>query len=281
MSISEIASTVQTSILVVGCGKMGSAIVQGWVKSGVDGHCIHIVDPNAKMLSELKANYAVNLYQTPDELPCVIFDYIMVALKPQQIDASLPVYSAWTDETTSIISIAAGINSDSLNRLLPKLSRVIRVMPNTPALIQKGVLVAYATSNMPEANKNYCQQLFTSLGHFYWLENEDQMDAVTAISGSGPAYLFYFVECFVKAAENTRLPAELAKNLAINTILGAAYLLESEDKDPSQLRVDVTSPKGTTEAALNVLMQNNSLEHLMCDVVQAATNRSQELAKLV
>ena len=269
------------NILVVGCGKMGTAIVQGWLKNGVDGKSIHIVDPNESLLIGLHQDYGVKLYQSPDSLPKLMFDFVMVALKPQQIERFLPTYDAWMNQSTSLISIAAGITTQSLHKIMPKLSNIIRIMPNTPALIQKGVLVAYAEPNVEQAIKTYCQGLFSSLGHFYWIENEAQMDAVTAISGSGPAYLFYFMECFIAAAKDSGLPSELAKELAIHTVLGASYLVESEDSNPTQLRIDVTSPKGTTQAALNVLMHDDALQRLMCDAIQAAKSRSQELAKLI
>lgn len=281
MSPFKTMKTDNAQILVIGCGKMGSAIVLGWLKQGVDGSSIHIVDPNVSMLMGLKQEFCVNLYQTAEGLPEVMFDFVMVALKPQQIERFLPSYEARMNQSTTLISIAAGITSRSLRRVLPKLSNIIRIMPNTPALIQKGVLVAYGEPNVGPAIKDYCQDLFSSLGHFYWIECEDQLDAVTAVSGSGPAYLFYFMECFIAAAKHSGLPTELAKELAINTVLGASYLVESEGKDPTQLRIDVTSPKGTTQAALNVLMQDDALQHLMHDAIQAAKGRSQELAKLI
>jgi len=274
-------NTDNCKILVVGCGKMGTAIVQGWLKNGVDGKSIHIVDPNESMLIGLKQDYGVKLYQSPDSLPGLVFDFVMVALKPQQIARFLPSYDAWMNQSTCLISIAAGITTQSLHKIMPKLSTIIRIMPNTPALIQKGVLVAFSEPNLAPSIRSYCQELFSPLGQYYWVESEDQLDAVTAVSGSGPAYLFYFMECFIAAAKHSGLPSELAKELAIHTVLGASYLVESEDNSPTQLRIDVTSPKGTTQAALNVLMHDDALQRLMCDAIQAAKSRSQELAKLI
>lgn len=268
-------------MLVIGCGKMGTAIVQGWMKSGVEGKQIYIIDPNIALLEEMQARHGVNLFLSPHELPKLTFDYVMVALKPQQIAATLASYDAWVDDKTQLISVAAGITCDALHQLLPRLANVIRIMPNTPCLIQKGVSVGYTSSVMDDSSKAFCQSLFSPLGFFSWVEKEALIDDVTGVSGSGPAYLFQFVESFVKAAEKTELPAVLAKELAISTVLGAAYLLESQDKEPAQLRKDVTSPKGTTEAGLNVLMQGNTLDNLMNDVVQATKKRSEELAKLI
>lgn len=268
-------------ILVIGCGKMGTAIVKGWIKSGVEGKQIYIVDFNAPLLEEMQKNHGVNLFTASDELPPLTFDYVMVALKPQQIAATLSSYDAWIDGKTQLISVAAGITCDALHKLLPRLANVIRIMPNTPCLIQKGVSVGYTSSVMDASSKAFCQSLFSPLGFFSWVESEALIDDVTGVSGSGPAYLFQFVESFVKAAENTELPAELAKELAISTVLGAAHLLESQDKEPAQLRKDVTSPKGTTEAGLKVLIQDSRLDNLMNDVVQATKKRSEELAKLI
>ncbi|MGF1701287.1 pyrroline-5-carboxylate reductase [Photobacterium makurazakiensis] len=270
----------QASILVIGCGKMGGAIINGWLQSGIASDAIHIVDPNMDSLSSLVNNDGVFAYSSPTELPAKKFDFVLLALKPQMVEKILPLYRDFIASDATLISVAAGITNESLGKLLPDVNAIIRVMPNTPALVQRGVMVACANNKVQPEQQQVCESLFAVLGHFYWVEKESLMDAVTAVSGSGPAYLFLFTECLIEAGNKAGLPQELAQQLAINTVAGAAHLVTVNEKDVAGLRRDVTSPNGTTEAALNVFMEQHGLNKLVGNAVQAASKRSKELAEL-
>ncbi|MGF1734712.1 pyrroline-5-carboxylate reductase [Photobacterium satsumensis] len=270
-----------SSILVIGCGKMGSAIIQGWLNDSIDGRNIYIVDPNIDALQPLVQAGEVKAYATPTALPAIRFDFVMVAIKPQMVQKILPLYRDFIHSDATLISVAAGVTNASLGELIPNIRSIIRVMPNTPALVQRGVMVGCANQHVSEQQRSVCKKLFSLLGNFYWVEDESLMDAVTAVSGSGPAYLFHFTECLIDAAKKVGLPEDLAKALAINTVTGAAHLVSVEEKEVSELRQDVTSPKGTTEAALNIFMAQQELNQLVSKAVNAASKRSKELAELV
>ncbi|OIN07385.1 pyrroline-5-carboxylate reductase [Oceanisphaera psychrotolerans] len=267
------------SILVVGGGRMGGAIVHGWLRQGVNPGQIHLIDRNPEAVAGFVESLGIVGYTGIEEIPAgSIFDFVLLATKPQVISEALPVYRAFLGSDSLLISIAAGISSDSLSRLAPGDHGIVRVMPNTPALISRGVMVGYPNARVSISKRHACEALFISLGEFYWVENEEQMHGVTAVSGSGPAYLFHFVESMIAAAEEVGLPKALARELAIGTVVGAARLVEAGTRDVSELRKEVTSPKGTTEAALNVLMGDQALTRLLCSAIDAAATRSRELA---
>lgn len=266
------------TILVIGCGRMGGAIINGWLKNKIAPDNIHIVDPNSEALSEFKLR-GVNIYQSKDDLPQAIkFDCLLIALKPQLFEQVLPSYKKLICSNILIISIAAGMKCQSIEKLTCEGQAVIRIMPNTPALINEGVIVAVPNSHTTQDQLKLCESLFSSLGSFDWIQDEEKMHAVTAISGSGPAYFFHFIESMIEAAKSAGLDDELAKKLAIGTIIGSAKLVESDIRDISELRKEVTSPKGTTEAALHILMQDNRLINLIEEAATAAASRSIELS---
>ena len=189
---------------------------------------------------------------------------------------NLSEFNALISDETCLISVAAGVTCGSIQSLLPAVKQVVRVMPNTPAMIGKGVMVGF--SDQKAEVQSLTESLFNALGQFYWVEQEDQMHGVTAISGSGPAYLFYFAECLVEAAQSFDLDPELAKALALETMVGAAYLVESSSDEVATLRNNVTSPNGTTQAGLEALMANGQLKGRVMACLQAASNRSIELS---
>lgn len=268
-----------SKILVIGCGRMGGAIIKGWLNSGIDAHQVTVIDPNAKALENISGAGSINCYPSIEALANgTIYDIVMLALKPQLIEQFLPAYNSFVNSDSVLISIAAGINSARLKQLLPTVGNIVRVMPNTPALIQQGVIVGYAGPDTSAQQRQQCQRLLEPLGHYHWIDDEQQMDAVTAISGSGPAYLFLFTECLINAGRQLGLSDELAKSLAKGTVSGASQLMSADSRDVEQLRQEVTSPKGTTEAALNVMMEQSKLQTLLQLATAAAAERSLELA---
>ena len=267
------------SILVIGCGRMGSAIVNGWINDGVAPESIHIIDPNIEQVNSLSTTTGIVGYSAPEQIPSDIqFDVVLMALKPQLAPKVLPAYLPYISDNTLLVSIAAGLTIERLSGTLSGHQAIIRVMPNTPALVNQGVMAGIASAAVSAEQKQQCEKLFTCLGEFYWLEQEEQMHAVTAVSGSGPAYLFHFAESMISAAEQAGLSPDLARQLALKTITGAAHLVEQSQKSVSELRQEVTSPNGTTEAALSVLMTDSGLSHLVNHAVTRAAERSVELA---
>ncbi|WP_028304236.1 pyrroline-5-carboxylate reductase [Oceanospirillum maris] len=275
--MSEVSSG---NILVIGAGRMGGAIINGWLQQGIGDKTIYIVDPNAEGLKSFTAHQGVYAVADVSGIPADIqFDYALLATKPQVIEQTLPTYKHLFNASTLLISVAAGTTSETLARLAEQPISIIRIMPNTPALIGRGVMVASPNAQVSDKQKQACEALFTPLGNFYWVDDEEQMHAVTAVSGSGPAYLFYFAEAMVAGAISTGLPKELAIQLALDTVTGASALLEQDNRAPAELRKEVTSPKGTTEAALNIMMNDDALPELMKKAMAAAAVRSEELAQ--
>ncbi|MFT2110604.1 pyrroline-5-carboxylate reductase [Marinomonas sp. 2405UD68-3] len=266
------------SILVIGGGRMGGAIVNGWIKMGIKPQTISIIDPNEAALVPFKSQ-GINTFTNIDAMPAnQSYSCILVALKPQVFDVVLPLYQPLLTQETLVISIAAGVTHSTIEQLLFNGQPVIRVMPNTPALINSGVMVGCSNNCVSSSQKTFCESLFSNLGSFDWVDDEHAMHAVTAVSGSGPAYLFHFVECMFQAAKDAGLTNDLALILTKNTVVGAAKLVEQDDRDVSKLREEVTSPNGTTAAALGVLMQDGALERLLSDAIGSAAKRSVELS---
>jgi len=294
-------------ILIVGYGKMGSALVSGWIDNDIKN--ISIIEPcrgiasyahKTKRLSMLSP---YNFYQYIEELPENYSpDYIIFAIKPQQADNILPQYKKIISDNTVIISIMAGKTIASIDKCLSnsvgaspcacpnkgsrerlplqqsRATKIIRVMPNTPALIGKGVSAGFASNEVSEEQKTFCEKLFHAVGKFYWVNDEKLMDSVTAISGSGPAYVFYFIECLTNAGIEIGLPEKLAKELAIQTVVGSSLLAEQSEETVEQLRKNVTSPNGTTQAGLDVLM-NGLFSKQIINTAKSAKKRSEELSE--
>lgn len=260
------------SLALVGCGNMGQALLTGWLQHQVP-YDISVIQPDP-----LPSDYTQNGYSYYDHLlDKKSFDIIIFAVKPQILDEVVKGYAKAVHEQTLIISIAAGKSIQTFEKFFGEEQPIIRVMPNTPAAVGKGISALVSNSITSEEQKAIAEGLFKSSGQTIWLDDEHQMDAVTAISGSGPAYLFYFIEAFATAAEKAGLNPEISEILARQTIIGAAALAENQDRTSAEtLRQNVTSPKGTTEAALNILMDGD-FQKKLTEAVLAAKSRSEEL----
>jgi pyrroline-5-carboxylate reductase len=264
------------TLVLVGCGKMGTAMLRGWVAAGVASRFL-VVEP-ACMPPALEAAAGISWYAAPEALPSAVApDAVVFAVKPQVVDAVLPSYRGWVRPETLFISIVAGKTLAGLARHLGP-AAIIRTMPNTPAAIGRGITVACANQLVTAEQRQLCERLLAAIGESAWVEDEALIDPVTAVSGSGPAYLFLMIEALARAGEAEGLPAELALRLACSTVAGAGELARRSEETPTQLRENVTSPGGTTGAALEVLMATDGLEPLIKRAVAAATARSRELA---
>ncbi|MGO4910001.1 pyrroline-5-carboxylate reductase [Pseudorhodobacter sp. W20_MBD10_FR17] len=259
-------------LVLFGCGKMGSALLQGWIDAGVSPRSIMVMDPRpSDWLLELQARGLQINGDFKAAAVCVL------AVKPQMITAANAL-TARSVGSTLFISIAAGTTLMSLATILGSGAPIVRAMPNTPAAIGQGVTAISGNQNCTADDLDLAQAMLEAVGQVVRLESEDQMDAVTGVSGSGPAYVFYMIECLAAAGRAEGLPAPIAMQLAKATISGAGALAQEAAESVSQLRENVTSPSGTTAAGLKVLMaQGSGLLPLMCATVHAATLRSVEL----
>ncbi|PCI32664.1 MAG: pyrroline-5-carboxylate reductase [Alphaproteobacteria bacterium] len=267
-------------LLLIGCGKMGGAMLQGWLKAGLSEDAVKIVDPYLdgvrKMLPALPDNcFAETISDLAEGLTP---GFIVLAVKPQMMDQAVEALKDMACDQAAFLSIAAGKTIGYFERHLGQDAAIVRAMPNTPAAIGRGITVGCANKNVSEDQQAVCHDLLTAAGAVEWVSEETLIDAVTAVSGSGPAYVFNLVETLAGAGEAIGLAPELAKKLAMHTICGSAALLEQSELDATQLRINVTSPNGTTEAALNVLMGEDGLGKLMTKAVRAAHQRSKDLA---
>lgn len=264
------------TLALVGCGKMGSALLRGWIAGGAASR-FFVVEP-AGAPAELAGAVGVSWHQFPEELPdepapgAVVF-----AVKPQVIDAVLSGYRRWAGPNTLFVSIVAGKTIAGITRHLGP-AALVRTMPNTPAAIGRGITVACANARVTQTQRALCDKLLAAAGESAWVEDEALLDAVTAVSGSGPAYVFLLIEALAQAAEAAGLPPDLALRLARATVAGSGELARLSDESPAQLRENVTSPGGTTRAALDVLMAGDGLVPLIGRAVAAAAARSRELA---
>jgi pyrroline-5-carboxylate reductase len=264
------------SLVLVGCGKMGTAMLRGWLAGGSISH-FHVVEPEGKPPG-LESLPEVEWHTTMETLPDRLApDAVVFAVKPQIIDVVLPAYRRWVRPKTLFLSIVAGKTLAGLGRHLGP-AALIRTMPNTPAAIGRGITVACANEHVTQQQKALCDQLLAAIGESAWVEDEALIDAVTAVSGSGPAYVFLLIEALSQAGEAQGLPEALALQLARSTVAGSGELARVSAESPATLRENVTSPGGTTRAALDVLMAPDGLEPLIARAVAAATARSRALA---
>jgi len=264
------------TLVLVGCGQMGSAMLRGWLAREAASHFI-VVEP-AGAPAGLAAAAHVAWHQVADELPGALApDAVVFAVKPQVIDEVLPAYRRWVRPQTLFLSIAAGKTIDGIARHLGD-AAIIRTMPNTPAAIGRAITVACANPRVTAGQRRLCETLLAAIGDSAWVEDEALLDAVTAVSGSGPAYVFLLIEALAEAGERVGLPADLALRLAQATVAGSGELARRSPDGPARLREAVTSPGGTTRAALDVLMADDGLARLLERAVAAATARSRELA---
>lgn len=262
-------------LVLVGAGNMGGAMLSGWLKNGVGAASILVLDPapSDAMKESLAENGVRHAVAAPADTGASI---LFLAVKPQVMDAVLPDLKALVGPQTVVVSVAAGKTLAFLAQHLGQ-SAMVRAMPNTPAMIGRGVTGAYANGEVTEDQRAAVHDLLKVSGPVEWVASEADIDAVTAVSGSGPAYVFYLVECMAEAGRKLGLPADLAMRLARETVAGAGELLHQSSEEASRLRQNVTSPGGTTAAALAVLMAEGGMQPLFDDAIAAARQRAQEL----
>jgi pyrroline-5-carboxylate reductase len=265
-------ATAPGGILLVGCGKMGGALLAGWTRRR-STQSIAVIEPMAATMPK-----GVERYATIDALPESFSPAVIVlAVKPQSLAEALPAYRRFAGNAV-FLSIAAGKTLRFFARHLGDDAAAVRAMPNTPAAIGRGITVACANPSVTAGQRRLCARLLAAAGEVDWVEDEALIDPVTAVSGSGPAYVFLMIECLAEAGIAAGLPRDLALRLARATVAGSGELARLSSDDAAQLRRNVTSPGGTTEAALKVLMSEDGLEALMRRAIAAATARSRELA---
>lgn len=265
-----------TTVLLVGCGNMGRAMLEGWIAAGVIAASdAHVVEPNADLRERAAASGAA-VHGDADAVPSSLHpDIVLFAVKPQVMRTVVPSYGRFNSATTTFVSIAAGTPIATFEELLGQETAVIRCMPNTPAAIGKGMMVTVANANVSDVARERAEALLAANGAVARVGREELIDAVTAVSGSGPAYVFHFIEALTEAGMSAGLERDTATLLATQTVMGAGALAASSDLPASTLREQVTSPNGTTAAGLSVLMKE--LPDLVRRTVEAAHKRSIEL----
>ncbi|GAA0548964.1 pyrroline-5-carboxylate reductase [Rhizomicrobium palustre] len=264
-----------TPILIIGAGKMGTALIRGWVKAGIGP--ITVVEPNPS--ETLKAVPGLNLVAGLDAVPGDAFRACVVALKPHILRAEAGKLKAIAEKGALMLSIAAGTPLSLLKNHWGEKAGVVRAMPNTPGSIGQGVTAIYAGAEIGSEDRAFAETLLSSIGLTLWVETETLLDAAMAISGCGPAYVFALVEAMAKAGVAAGLTEEAAAKLARATVTGGGALLNADPRPPADLIRDVATPGGTTQAALNVLQAEDGLGPLFVAAIKAAIARAEELAK--
>jgi pyrroline-5-carboxylate reductase len=279
MSSSVVAANslaqIQGTIVLAGAGKMGGAMLTGWLARGLDPSHVVVIEPNPS--GEIGALVARGIRLNPSPADIGNAATLVVALKPQMFREAGPGLKLFAGPSTLVVSIMAGITLASIEEVCR--GSVVRAMPNTPAAIGRGITVAVAARNVSANQRAVADALLRATGSVEWVEDESLMDAVTAVSGSGPAYVFLLAEELARAGVEAGLPQDLATKLARETVAGSGELLHRSELASATLRQNVTSPGGTTAAALEVLMGPDGLQLLLTRAVAAATRRSKELAK--
>lgn len=264
------------NVTLVGAGNMGGAMLRGWLSNGMQPNQVTVIDPSP--------SDAMKDYLSYEQIACRSSaeglepsDVLLVAVKPQMMEKVLPGLRPLVSENTVIVSVAAGTQLETLTAPFGNVA-AIRVMPNTPSLVGRGMSVGCPNAKATSLHKQQVGQLMQAIGHMEWVDEETLIDAVTAVSGSGPAYVFHLAECMAAAGIKAGLPEDLAMTLARETVSGAGELLRQSDDDPGTLRKNVTSPGGTTAAALEVLMGDGGMPALFDNAIAAAKRRSEELS---
>ena len=271
------SSLFPASLGLVGAGKMGGAMLDGWLAAGLEAKRITVIDPlPSEDLQRQSAARGFILNPASGALKAP--EILVLGIKPQMLDAAAPTLKPLASSSTLVVSILAGKTIANLASRLPDAKSIVRAMPNLPASVGRGITGATKSAAVSEKQKEQAHFLLSGVGRVEWVQDEALIDAVTGVSGSGPAYVFYLVECLAKAAEAEGLPHDLAQRLARATIEGAGELLHRSDLSPAILRQNVTSPGGTTAAGLQVLMAENGLEPLVKATVKAARKRAEELS---
>lgn len=271
------AEKLKRPLLLVGCGKMGGAMLEGWLASGITAAGVFVVEPFGA--DAFASRPGVTVVPSADELPADLSPQVIVlAVKPQAMSAVVGAYTKFAQPDCLFISVAAGTTIGFFETHLGNDASIVRAMPNTPAAVGQGITVICPNAKASAQQIAEADALLQAVGETATIDDEALMDAVTGVSGSGPAYVFLMIECMAKAGVDAGLPEDLAARLALQTVAGAGHLARQSDDAPDQLRRNVTSPNGTTQAALDVLMADDGLQPLMTKAVAAAAKRGRELA---
>jgi pyrroline-5-carboxylate reductase len=265
-------------LLLVGCGKMGGALLSGWLGQGLAEAETFVVEPFAEAREAIAVKGVTCVGDLGELDPALAPAVVVFAIKPQQMVAALPAYRRFVRPGTVFLSIAAGKTIGFFEGHLGREAAIVRAMPNTPAAIGRGISVLCPNARASRSQRQTCGRLMQAAGEVAWVDEEALLDPVTAVSGSGPAYVFLLVEALAEAGMAAGLPEELAVRLARETVSGAGELVRRSGESAETLRRNVTSPGGTTQAALEVLMAEDGLKALMTRAVAAADRRSKELA---
>jgi pyrroline-5-carboxylate reductase len=261
------------NIAFLGGGNMAAALIGGLLRKGQDRASISVIEVMPQARKRLANEFAIPASEAPDARTAAA-DVLVLATKPQDLQSALSTLPASGHRL--VISIAAGVRLEALSRWLGGHRRIVRCMPNTPALIGAGIAALYAYPEVGPDEKRKAQDILSAVGEVVWVDDERLLDPVTAVSGSGPAYVFWFIEQLAASGEKLGLPADVSRKLAMHTVLGAAQLAAQSDKPPAELRRQVTSKGGTTEAALKVFEQEKLAEGI-AKALEAASRRGQEL----
>lgn len=265
------------TLVLAGAGKMGGAMLEGWIRGGADPARIVALDPAPPPeVKEMLARHGVRL--NPDLATVRDAEVVVIAVKPQIMEDVLPGLVPLSASRPLILSVAAGKTIASFERHFGQHAAVVRTIPNTPAAVGRGITAMAANAHVSQAQLSLARSLLEAVGEVVTVENEAMIDAVTAVSGSGPAYVFYLTECLAAAGEKAGLPKDLAMQLARATVAGAGELMRQSGIEAAALRQNVTSPRGTTYAALQVLMAEDGMQPLFDRAIAAAAARSRELA---
>jgi pyrroline-5-carboxylate reductase len=267
----------QTKICFIGCGNMGRSLIGGLISNGHPPELLCGADPDAAQRQQLAHLFNISVFADSNEA-VEEASVVVLAVKPQVVSTSiLEMADSLKRQRPLLVSIVAGVRLASLSKNTGENLPIVRVMPNTPALIQAGAAALYANEHVSNEQRELSEAIMRSVGIALWLDSEDKLDAVTALSGSGPAYFFLIMEAMEKAAINLGLDEKQARLLTLETAFGAAKMAMESNQDPATLRQQVTSPGGTTEQALKVLMDGD-IEQLFDNALSAANRRSMELA---
>jgi pyrroline-5-carboxylate reductase len=275
LSTANALQHIKGTIVLAGAGKMGGAMLSGWLAQELDPRLLGVIEPHPSAEISALVAKGLRLNPTPKEIGAVAT--LVVALKPQMFREAGPMLQRYAGPSTLVVSIMAGATIASVEESCG--GSVVRAMPNTPAAIGRGITVAVAAKKVSPSQRAVADALLRATGSVEWVDDENLMDAVTAVSGSGPAYIFLLAEELARAGVEAGLPPELAARLARETVAGSGELLHRSELASATLRENVTSPGGTTAAALEVLMGPDGMQSLLTRAVAAATRRSKELAK--
>jgi len=266
------------NLLLVGCGKMGGAMLRGWLARGMQAQHAVVVEPALAAMGDIAGMGIIHVAAPADIAKGFAPDVLVLAVKPQFMDEAIGHYARFIRPEVLVLSIAAGKTIDYFRRHLGAKAAIVRAMPNTPAAIGRGISVAVADRLVTKAQRGLADTLLAACGEVAWVDDEDLINPVTALSGGGPSYVFLLMEAMAEAGRKAGLPADLAMRLARVTVSGAGELARLSGEPAAQLRQNVTSPKGTTLEAVKILMADDGIQPLFDRAIAAATRRSRELA---